>query len=148
MHYYAPFTDPLRATEDDSEDDDVRSIPKLADHSTLMPKLQQVEEDDIDSTVSGEQRRENGVQMFQMFAARMFESRVLQAYREKVARERQEQLLMELAEEDQAAAGRDAKKLKDAQKKKAKKQYVDPPRVYLEHGIECISQSSKGKGRS
>lgn len=82
----------------------------------------QQDEEDIDAGVPAEQRRDDGRRMFQIFAARMFEQRVLQAYREKVARERQEQLLMELAEEDQAAAGRDAKKLKDAQKKKAKKQ--------------------------
>jgi hypothetical protein len=38
--------------------------------------------------------------MFQIFAARMFEQRVLQAYKEKVSAERQQRLLEELAEED------------------------------------------------
>jgi hypothetical protein len=35
------------------------------------------------------QKLEEGKRMFNIFAARMFEQRVLQAYREKVANERQ-----------------------------------------------------------
>jgi hypothetical protein len=35
------------------------------------------------------QKMEEGKRMFNIFAARMFEQRVLQAYREKVASERQ-----------------------------------------------------------
>ena len=65
---------------------------------------------------------EEGRRMFQIFAARMFEQRVLTAYREKVARERQEKLLEELADESRLDAQREAKKAKEAQKKKEKKQ--------------------------
>jgi actin-related protein len=61
-----------------------------------------------------EQRMEEGRRMFQIFAARMFEQRVLQAYREKVAAERQRQLLEELDLKE-------AKKAKEAQKRKEKK---------------------------
>ena len=68
-----------------------------------------------------EQRMEEGRRMFQIFAARMFEQRVLTAYREKVARERQEKLLEELAEESRLDTQREAKKAKEAQKKKDKK---------------------------
>ena len=64
---------------------------------------------------------EEGRRMFQIFAARMFEQRVLTAYREKVARERQEKLLEELADESRLDAQREAKKAKEAQKKKDKK---------------------------
>lgn len=59
--------------------------------------------------------------MFQIFAARMFEQRVLIAYREKVARERQEKLLEELADESRLDEQREAKKVRDAIKKKEKK---------------------------
>lgn len=45
------------------------------------------------------QRMEEGRRMFQIFAARMFEQRVLTAYREKVGHQRQEMLLQELMEE-------------------------------------------------
>ena len=59
--------------------------------------------------------------MFQIFAARMFEQRVLTAYREKVALERQQKLLEELDDESRVDAQREAKKAKEAQKKKDKK---------------------------
>ena len=68
------------------------------------------------------QRMEEGRRMFQIFAARMFEQRVVTAYREKVARERQNKLIEELEAEQGAASQRDAKKARDAEKKKAKKQ--------------------------
>lgn len=64
---------------------------------------------------------EEGRRMFQIFAARMFEQRVLTAYKEKVARERQAKLLEELEEESRQDVQREAKKARDAQKKKDKK---------------------------
>jgi hypothetical protein len=69
-----------------------------------------------------EQRMQEGRRMFQIFAARMFEQRVLTAYREKVAAERQQKLLEELEEEKGHDAAREAKKAKDAEKRKQKKQ--------------------------
>lgn len=68
-----------------------------------------------------EQRMEEGRRMFQIFAARMFEQRVLTAYKEKVAAERQAKLLEELELEKDSSAAREAKKAKDAAKKKEKK---------------------------
>lgn len=59
--------------------------------------------------------------MFQIFAARMFEQRVLTAYREKVAAERQRKLLEELDEESRLDSQREAKKAREAAKKKEKK---------------------------
>ncbi|KAI0597794.1 salt tolerance down-regulator-domain-containing protein [Biscogniauxia sp. FL1348] len=73
-----------------------------------------------DDTMTEEQRMEEGRRMFQIFAARMFEQRVLTAYREKVAKERQEKLLEELAQEESQESQRKAKKAKDAQKRKDK----------------------------
>lgn len=64
---------------------------------------------------------EEGRRMFQIFAARMFEQRVLTAYREKVAKERQQKLLEELDEESRLDTQREAKKAKEAAKKKEKK---------------------------
>lgn len=68
-----------------------------------------------------EQRMQEGRRMFQIFAARMFEQRVLTAYREKVAKERQEQLLQDLVNEEEREKAKEAKKQRDAQKKKDKK---------------------------
>ncbi|KAJ6166646.1 hypothetical protein N7470_002093 [Penicillium chermesinum] len=56
-----------------------------------------------------------------IFAARMFEQRVMTAYREKVAEQRQQQLLEELLEEENRTEQRNAKKAREAQKKKDKK---------------------------
>ncbi|KAH7045178.1 hypothetical protein B0J12DRAFT_577399 [Macrophomina phaseolina] len=78
------------------------------------------EEDDLD-TMTEQQRMREGRRMFQIFAARMFEQRVLSAYREKVANERQQKLIEELDEENRRTAEREAKKTKDAQKRKEKK---------------------------
>ncbi|RKP27071.1 hypothetical protein SYNPS1DRAFT_6892, partial [Syncephalis pseudoplumigaleata] len=58
---------------------------------------EEYEDEDLDEDpLTEEQRMEEGRKMFQTFAARLFEQRVLTAYREKVARERQEQLLQEI----------------------------------------------------
>lgn len=74
--------------------------------------------------LTDEQRMEEGRRMFQIFAARLFEQRVLSAYREKVAQERQLQLLRELEEEDAAEKEREAKRQKENQRKKDKKRSV------------------------
>jgi hypothetical protein len=64
---------------------------------------------------------EDGRKMFQVFAARMFEQRVLTAYREKVARDRQNRLIEELEEEDRQRQERELKKQQDKEKKRDKK---------------------------
>ncbi|KAI5788438.1 hypothetical protein EDC01DRAFT_717848 [Geopyxis carbonaria] len=79
------------------------------------------EEEDEPDTMTEEQRMEEGRRMFQIFAARMFEQRVLTAYREKVARERQSKLLEELEEENRQKKEREEKKAKDKDKKKERK---------------------------
>ncbi|KXJ91906.1 salt tolerance down-regulator-domain-containing protein [Microdochium bolleyi] len=78
------------------------------------------DEDEEEDAMTEEQRMEEGRRMFQIFAARMFEQRVLTAYREKVAKERQDKLLEELAAEDLRESQKAAKKAKDAQKRKDK----------------------------
>ena len=67
------------------------------------------------------ERMKEGRRMFQIFAARMFEQRVLKAYKEKVALERQTKLIEEINDESRVTAQREAKKAKEAQKKKDKK---------------------------
>ncbi|KAI0020495.1 salt tolerance down-regulator-domain-containing protein [Xylariomycetidae sp. FL0641] len=94
--------------DDDEEDEDEYDSQDEEDYE---------EEED---TMTEEQRMEEGRRMFQIFAARMFEQRVLTAYREKVAKERQEKLLEELAQEHAQESQRKAKKAKDAQKRKEK----------------------------
>ncbi|OCT47134.1 Stress response protein NST1 [Cladophialophora carrionii] len=95
---------------DDEEDDEEYDSQDEDDY----------EGDDMDS-MTEEQRMEEGRRMFQIFAARMFEQRVLTAYREKVAAERQKKLLEELDEETRLDTQREAKKAREAAKKKEKK---------------------------
>ncbi|ORZ28657.1 hypothetical protein BCR41DRAFT_1482 [Lobosporangium transversale] len=76
-----------------------------------------VEED----ALTKEQRMEEGRRMFQAFAARMFEQRVLSAYREKVAQERQERLLAELEEESRQEQLREERKEREKERKRDKK---------------------------
>ncbi|KAF8310751.1 hypothetical protein DL93DRAFT_2212032 [Clavulina sp. PMI_390] len=82
------------------------------------------DEDSDEDPMTDEQKMEEGKRMFSIFAARMFESRVLTAYREKVAQDRQLQLIRELEDEALAAAQKDAKKQSSNQKKKDKKKYA------------------------
>lgn len=99
--------------EEDEDDEDVSAgTSSLRAHNRLIRQ----------DAMTEEQRMEEGRRMFQIFAARMFEQRVLQAYREKVAKERQEKLLEELEEEEKKNQQREAKKAKEAQKRKEKKE--------------------------
>ncbi|KAL0081090.1 salt tolerance down-regulator-domain-containing protein [Phycomyces blakesleeanus] len=84
------------------------------------------EEDDEDGDyeVEGEdvkteeEKMEEGRHMFQIFAARMFEQRVLTAYREKVAQERQLCLLREEEEEQRQREERERKKQIEKERKR------------------------------
>ncbi|WVQ76675.1 hypothetical protein IAR50_006349 [Cryptococcus sp. DSM 104548] len=97
------------------------------------------EEEEAEPMTEG-QRAEEGKRMFQIFAARMFEQRVLQAYRERVAKQREEQLLRELEEEEDSKKAKEEKKQKEAQKKKdkkkAQKQRADEERLAREAQLE------------
>ncbi|KAF2764188.1 hypothetical protein EJ03DRAFT_332073 [Teratosphaeria nubilosa] len=104
--------DPL--AEDDGYDDDEEEYDSEMDDD--YP-----EDEDEMGGLTEEQRMQEGRRMFQIFAARMFEQRVLNAYREKVAAERQQKLLEELQDEEGKEAQRKAKKERDALKKKEKK---------------------------
>ncbi|KAL0471828.1 salt tolerance down-regulator domain-containing protein [Neurospora intermedia] len=103
-HYHPPADDEVDDEEYDEDYDD--------------DEEEEYDSQDEEETMTEEQRMEEGRRMFQIFAARMFEQRVLTAYREKVARERQNMLLEELADEKRRSEERLVKKQKEAQKKK------------------------------
>ncbi|KAL9108314.1 MAG: hypothetical protein Q9227_006912 [Pyrenula ochraceoflavens] len=107
-HNHPPFDE-----EDDYDDDD-------DDDDYDSQEDDEYEGDEMDSMTERD-RMEEGRRMFQIFAARMFEQRVLSAYRNKVSQERQRKLIEELDEEDRLGAQREAKKAREAAKKKEKK---------------------------
>lgn len=100
--------------EDDEEEDEMVTRDNSWEVVTCVT-------DKVQGGMTEEQRMEEGRRMFQIFAARMFEQRVLTAYREKVAAERQKKLLEELEDESKLQAEREAKKARDAEKRKNKK---------------------------
>ncbi|KAI5800908.1 hypothetical protein FPQ18DRAFT_365510 [Pyronema domesticum] len=103
---------PTDYDEDEEDDDEYEDDEDYDDED---------DEEEEPDTMTEEQRMEEGRRMFQIFAARMFEQRVLTAYREKVSRERQRKLLEELEEEELRKQEREEKKAKDKDKKKEKK---------------------------
>jgi hypothetical protein len=109
------YEDDEEGYEDDEEYDEEEEVSKPAHAGTLglMPEQ---------DAMTNDQRMEEGRRMFQIFAARLFEQRVLNAYRQKVADERQRKLLEELEEEKTNDVQREAKKQRDAAKKKEKKE--------------------------
>ncbi|KAJ5760743.1 hypothetical protein N7520_007899 [Penicillium odoratum] len=108
-HNHGPLDD---EDYDDEEDEDYDSQEE-----------EEFDEDEMawKDAMTEEQRMQEGRRMFQIFAARMFEQRVMTAYREKVAEQRQKQLIEELLEEENRNEQRNAKKAREALKKKDKK---------------------------
>ncbi|KAI6779333.1 stress response protein nst1-like protein [Emericellopsis cladophorae] len=102
------------SNEEEYEEEEVYSNP------SVMPHGKSHTECCCQDPMTEEQRMEEGRRMFQIFAARMFEQRVLSAYKEKVAKERQAKLLEELEEENRKEDEQKARKAKAAAKKKEK----------------------------
>ena len=103
----------------DDDDDDLSADEDDDD----IPDLTSDELSDDDSEYLEEQRMEEGRRMFQMFAAKMFENRLLDAYREKAALEAQERLIQEEEEAEKEKEERARlKKEKEKERKKARKE--------------------------
>ncbi|WFD43658.1 Stress response protein nst1 [Malassezia psittaci] len=102
------------------------------DHHSSIDQDDDVDHADTDDEASvtseveltPDEQREQGWRMFQIFAARTLEHRVLHAYRETIAQQRQLQLLRELEEEESNEKAREAKRAKENQRKKDKKRLL------------------------
>lgn len=123
-HNHPPPADDEEYDEEDEDEEDYDSQDEDYDEEEMVTEGSMTsfvhDTNFHQESMSEEQRMEEGRRMFQIFAARMFEQRVLTAYKEKVAKERQQKLLEELEEESRADSQKKAKKAKDAQKKKDK----------------------------
>jgi len=104
--------------DDDGEEYYEEDDPEDSEEDEVFSELNTV--DKQDPQLAERRRMEEGRRMFHIFAARMFEQRVLAAYREKVARERQQKLLEEIEEEDRKTEERNSKKAKEKERKKEK----------------------------
>ncbi|KAK8846638.1 hypothetical protein IAR55_005725 [Kwoniella newhampshirensis] len=129
------------------------AIRRSAREEQNLREMQEETDDEDDESkdepLTEQERMEEGKRMFQIFAARMFEQRVLQAYREKVAKQREEQLLRELEEEEDSKRAKEEKKAKEAQKKKDKKkmqkQKADEEKAAREAALAEEQRAAKAK---
>lgn len=79
------------------------------------------EEDYEEECEDEDSRWDASKKLLHQFAIKIFEKRLMDAYREKVAKDREEKLLEELEEEERQEKERDAKKLLNKEKKKERK---------------------------
>ncbi|KAJ3015251.1 Stress response protein nst1 [Thoreauomyces humboldtii] len=108
---------------------------------------EEYDEEEEEDTMTEEQRMEEGRRMFQIFAAKMFEQRVLQAYREKVAQERQAHLLAELEKEKELNALRELTRQKNKEKKRQQKKAVKQQKEEERLAIERKKQEEDERVR-
>ncbi|KAJ1643366.1 Stress response protein nst1 [Coemansia asiatica] len=76
--------------------------------------------DDLGSEYS-EREAEESRKVFQLFAARLFEQRVINVYREKVAREQQQNLIKELEDEERERQAKEKRRQKKRERDKERK---------------------------
>ncbi|KAJ2361376.1 Stress response protein nst1, partial [Coemansia sp. RSA 2607] len=94
--------------EDDDYDDDYDRDKAEEDLAIL---------DSLDADHEAEESRK----VFQLFAARLFEQRVINAYRENIAHNRQEDLIKELEEEEKQQQAKEKRKQRKKEREKEKK---------------------------
>ncbi|CAO3665125.1 unnamed protein product [Rhizopus stolonifer] len=99
----------------------MQMMEKIADQKSKREQEEPKGEDDKDENKIKKQRMEQGKKMFQAFAARLLEQRIMRAYREKVAQDRQQQLIEELENEDRLRQEKGLKKQQEREKKKEAK---------------------------
>ncbi|QDZ23273.1 stress response protein NST1 [Chloropicon primus] len=117
-YHYRDELSGLDAAEFDDDDFD-----DLTDDEDDLTDEDDEDTDNEDSDYLEEQRMEEGRRMFQMFAARMIEQRLLVAYREKCSLEAQEQLIREEEEAEREKEERQRlKKEKEKERKKKRKE--------------------------
>lgn len=118
-YHYRDELSGLDAAEFDDDDFDDLS----EEDDDLTDESDDDDTDNEDSDYLEEQRMEEGRRMFQMFAARMIEQRLLVAYREKCSLEAQEQLIREEEEAEREKEERQRiKKEKEKERKKKRKE--------------------------
>ncbi|KAJ1867842.1 Stress response protein nst1 [Coemansia sp. RSA 989] len=110
----------------DDEDDEYED-EEYSDEDLLLDNGDDLDTDDefdeLDSE-NAEREIENGRKVFRLFVARLFEQRVINAYREKIARDVQHDLIQELEEEEKRSQAKDKRKQKKKQREKEKKRLI------------------------
>ena len=118
------LSDDLFDDEEDEEDEEDYDDEEEIDDDDYADEEDE-EDDELIDAENEERRMREGKRMFQIFAARMFEQRLRSAYREKLALERQRQLLEEYEQEQAVEAEKSAQLKLEAKKKKQEKQLAN-----------------------
>ncbi|KAJ2494748.1 Stress response protein nst1, partial [Coemansia sp. RSA 2052] len=90
---------------------------------------------------------EEGRRVFQLFAARLFEQRVINLYREKVARDRQQNLIKELEEEEKRMEAKEKRKQKKKLREKEKKRHIQQQKEEERLAKEAQERAEKEQRR-
>ncbi|KAJ1958062.1 Stress response protein nst1, partial [Dipsacomyces acuminosporus] len=109
--------------EDDLLDDDEDDDDDGDDEDDHDDDDEDDDYDDMDPE-RAEKQAEESRRVFQLFAARLFEQRIITAYRERVARERQRKLIEELEEEEKRSKAKEKRKQKKKEREKEKKRQI------------------------
>ncbi|KAL5615568.1 hypothetical protein BROUX41_005611 [Berkeleyomyces rouxiae] len=127
-HVYEDGTEPYDDEGDEGDDGE--------NYDDDDPEADEEDEEELDDPQNEEQRMAEGRKMFQIFAARMFEQRVLTAYKKKLSAERSARLMEELDAEErerqEREAAKSAKQQRKREKERAKKQAAAEARAQRE----------------
>ena len=116
------------------EDDDMYDDDYLEDEDDFY---------DDEEMITEEEQIEEGRRIFQVIAAQTFEKRVSVAYREKVAREKQQQLIDEMEEQERLQREREEAKQKSKQRKKERKKRLKEEKERMKEEKEKEEREEK-----
>ncbi|KAJ1771390.1 Stress response protein nst1 [Coemansia sp. RSA 1843] len=102
--------------------------------------------DESDPEVA-ESEAEDARKAFQLFAARLFEQRVIEAYREKVVKDRQRNLIEELEAEEKRSHAKDKRKQKRKQREKERKRQIQQQKEEEKLAREAQARAEKERKR-
>ncbi|KAJ1338795.1 hypothetical protein BSLG_006432 [Batrachochytrium salamandrivorans] len=126
----------LQSTNDDEDDFAPTGSPADRGYDDYEDDEDDEYDDEDQDHLTEQQRMEEGRRMFQIFAAKMFEQRVLAAYHEKLSQERQERLIEELEAEEREILHKEKAKQESKEKKRAQKE-KEEEKARLEEEQRC-----------
>ncbi|KAJ2208398.1 Stress response protein nst1 [Coemansia sp. RSA 521] len=140
--------------DDDEDEDDGEYEDEYSDEDDQVLNNDEDDLDDTDDDFDGldaedaEREIENGRKVFQLFAARLFEQRVVNAYREKTARDMQRDLIRELEREEERNLAKDKRKQKKKQREREKKRLAQQQREEQRQQREVQARADEERKRA
>ncbi|KAJ2677838.1 Stress response protein nst1 [Coemansia spiralis] len=120
--------------DEDDEDDDIHCDETDDDLDDMDPE-------------AAESEAEETRKIFLFYIARMFEQRLLEAYREKVVRDRQRDLIEELEAEEKRSLAKEKRKQKKKMREKEKKRQIQQQKEEERQAKEAIARAEQERKR-